>query len=404
MVLQGSWHGKPFTISMRPECLIVSLNHPAQAEVFSYDGEGRLWTAYLDGLSYRRGLDGRVIAKWRSSTGERERYWLPPGEAAAIEERGRQAIAMLYDAIRQGQVLQSPLPPHGQRMFERVVAFDQARSAADALQYHQIYRPVGILPPDQYLAVVLQLTEGCSFNTCTFCDFYKDRPFRIKKPDEFLAHARAVHDFLGDGLSLRRSIFLADANALVIPMPALLPLLDAVHKVYNVTALGGMCAFLDGFSGAKKTAQDYARLHDRGLRRVYIGMESGSADLLTFLKKPGRPEDVIEAVQNLKAGGVAVGVIVLLGAGGRQYATAHIRDTVQAINAMELDHSDIIYLSELIVSEGLAYAQQAREANLEPLSHDECVAQGKAIIQGLSFPRKDDRPHISRYDIREFIY
>jgi len=38
-------------------------------------------------------------------------------------------------------------------------------------------KPVGILPPDQYMAVVLQAAEGCAFNTCTFCDFYRDRSF-----------------------------------------------------------------------------------------------------------------------------------------------------------------------------------------------------------------------------------
>jgi hypothetical protein len=254
------------------------------------------------------------------------------------------------------------------------------------------------------MAVVLQATEGCSFNTCTFCSFYKDRPFRIRSVEEFRAHAIAVRDYLGAGLSLRRTIFLGDAKALVVPMPKLVPLLNVVHEVYDVEALGGIYAFMDGFSGEKKSAADYATLRDLGLARVYIGLESGHDPLLRFLHKPSTARDAIQAVRNLKAGGVAVGVIVLLGAGGQQYSPGHVRDTVRALNAMRLDSDDIIYLSELITDESLPYAQDAVRAGLVSLSHEERMIQAEAIEHRLRFPEPDAAPPISRYDIREFVY
>jgi radical SAM superfamily enzyme YgiQ (UPF0313 family) len=252
--------------------------------------------------------------------------------------------------------------------------------------------------------VVLQAAEGCSFNTCTFCTFYRDRPFRIKPPDEFSTHAEAVRDFLGDGLSLRRTIFLGDANALVIPQRQQQPLFDSVRAVYDVKSLGGIYAFLDGFSGQKKSVADFVALRERGLKTVYVGMESGSADLLAFLKKPGNPQDVVEAVRAMKAAGLSVGVIVLLGAGGHQYAQQHVRDTIRAINAMHLDMDDLIYFSELVVSEGMAYARDAYQAGLKPLTPAERVVQGDQIERKLTFSRAGGMPHISRYDIREFVY
>jgi radical SAM superfamily enzyme YgiQ (UPF0313 family) len=254
------------------------------------------------------------------------------------------------------------------------------------------------------MAVVLQITEGCSFNSCTFCTFYKDRPFRIKAPEEVREHGIAVREFLGAGLSLRRSIFLGDANALVVPMPQLRPILKVVHELYEVERLGGLFAFLDGFSGEKKSAADYAELRAAGLERVYIGLESGSADLLRFLKKPGDPQDALQAVRALKAGGVAVGVIVLLGAGGSAYAEAHIRETIQVLNAMHLDLEDLIYFSQLVVSPEMPYATAVLQQGIQPLSQAEAVAQGEAIQAGLRFSADKGTPHISRYDIREFIY
>lgn len=403
MIVLGHWGSRPVTISIKPNCLTVSIDGPKEAIVYSFDYAGRLWTAFLDGIAYRRGLDGKMVAKWRLPGSERERQWLIPEAANALIERIREEISGLYAAIQSGAVgLNAPLPPAAELVFERAIRFDAAHSQADAARYDAVYKPVGILPPDQYMAIVLQATEGCSFNTCTFCSFYKDRPFRIKKPDEFRRHAREVRDFLGDGLSLRRTIFLGDANALVVPMPRLLPLLEVVHEVYDVAALGGLYAFLDGFSAEKKTARDYALLARRGLARVYIGLESGNAELLDFLKKPGKPEDSIEAVRAMKAGGGAVGVIVLLGAGGHTYAEAHVRDTIQVINAMDLSEDDILYFSELVVDENLPYARDAYQAGLKPLTRDERIAQGERIEEGLRFSGRT--PQISRYDIREFIY
>ncbi len=405
MVILGDWEGHPLAISVKPNCLTISIDGPDEADVFSFDYAGRLWTAFLDGISYRRGLDGRMLARWRVPGNLRERRWLPAEEAAAIAERARAVAGDILQAIQSGTArLNSPLPQQGLVGFQRAIAFDATRSQQDAARYYQVYKPVGILPPDQYMAVVLQATEGCSFNTCTFCTFFRDRPFRIKTPDEFRRQAVAVRDFLGDGLSLRRTIFLGDANALVIPMPRLMSLIDVVHQEYDVEQLGGIYAFLDGFSGERKSAQDYARLAERGLARVYVGLESGNEPLLRLLHKPGAPTDAVSAVRAMKEGGLAVGVIVLLGPGGHQYAQAHIEDTINTLNTMSLGQDDIIYLSQLIADDSIPYAQDARQAGLEPLSHDEQIAQGDAIEQGLIFTPRTGMPIISRYDIREFVY
>ena len=405
MVLFGKWQNRSLTISSKPNCLTVSLQQDAGATVFSYDAAGRLWTAMLAGVSYRRGLDGKIVAKWGATPESRQRRWLEAGEARALEETARDLAYRLQLDMHGGPVeLNGVLDQIGTEFIANAGSFSESAYATDIARYHQVYKPVGILPPDQYMAVVLQATEGCSFNTCTFCNFYRDRPFRIKTPESFREHVRAVAAFLGEGMSLRRTIFLGDANALVIPMPRLLPLLDIIHEDLDVEALGGIYAFLDGFSGERKSAADFAELARRGLKRVYVGMESGSARLLQFLKKPGKPEDVIAAVRNMKSAGVAVGIIVLLGAGGQAYAREHVVDTIAAINAMGLDLDDIVYFSELIESEGLEYTRDAFDARLQPLTPQERLRQAEQIERALVFSEEGGTPHISRYDIREFVY
>jgi hypothetical protein len=405
MVILGEWHKQRLTISDKVNCLTVSLEGSGSTRVYSFDYAGRLWTAFIDDVSYRRGLDGKIVAKWQTRPGERERRWIPREEAAEIEEQARQLAADLAQAFHSpGQITGTPPTDRIFSGLGRAALNRSERYREDILQYQKVYKPVGILPPDQYMAVVLQMTEGCSFNTCTFCNFYRDRRFKIKTPGEFREHISNVVEFLGDGLSLRRTIFLGDANALVTPMPRLLALIDVIHQRLDVEALGGLYAFLDGFSGEKKTVQDYAELKRKGLERVYVGMESGNAGLLEFLKKPGKPEDAVQAVRTMKRAGVPVGVIVLLGAGGREYAAQHVRDTVEALNRMELDADDLLYFSELIESEGMQYTRDAYQADLHPLNGAERIAQGEQIQAGMRFLPSRGIPHISRYDIREFVY
>lgn len=149
----------------------------------------------------------------------------------------------------------------------------------DVDQYASVYKPVGILPPDQYFSVVLQLTEGCSFNSFTFCTFYKDRYFKNKNPIEVNQHIIDVKKLIGEGINLRRTIFLGDANALVVPMKLLIQLINLVHKNLDISQLGGNYAFLDGFSGEKKKSDDYKLLKSLGLEKIYIGLESGNSAL-----------------------------------------------------------------------------------------------------------------------------
>ncbi|TLM99143.1 hypothetical protein FDZ73_22310 [bacterium] len=209
MVILGKWKNQSVTLSIKPNTLTISLDGSEGPRVLSYDLCGRLWTAMLRQVSYRRGLDGKVVAKWIAENGQRDRRWLPVEECRQLLIEAVEITSNLLLAIQRGEATLSPtLQPAEQVLLEKAAAFSPNQAARDADHYRAIYKPVGILPPDQYMAVVLQLTEGCAFNSCTFCTFYRDRPFRTKKLPEFAVHIQAISEVLGEGLSLRRAVFL----------------------------------------------------------------------------------------------------------------------------------------------------------------------------------------------------
>lgn len=393
MVIRGHLDGQTITLSLKRGALTLALD---EQTVLAYDRAGRLWSFYAHGHHFRRGLNGSVLAKWKAG-GIRKRFRLGCGEADLIIHRAALIANQLNNRLRFDA--RADVTSSLKKILARAAAYDVPAARADMEHYHQVYKPIGILPPDQYLALVLQVTEGCSFNTCTFCSFYKNRPFRIKSPEELQTHIRMVHRFLGDSVLLRKGVFLADANALVVPQAQLTQLLQVIGAEMGETP--DIYAFVDGFSGEKKSAADYRVLGERGLRRVYVGLESGHDPLLRWVHKPGRAADAVAAVRQMKAGGLQVGVIVMLGIGGDQYARGHIQDTISVLNQMRLGPGDVLYFSEFF-SEGTLYESNVSAADLCPLPPERMQVQQEAIVTGLSFGA--ERPRIATYDIREFVY
>lgn len=396
----------------------------------NHDPEGRLTGAWLEGKNYLRSLSNRIIEKQegpKPGLSYRVRRELGRQEAEGFLRNVHNQIVEYRLAISDPSAVIVNGASTQDREYvlaalDTVLACDPATLESHADAFHKLYQSLPILPPDQYRAVVLQATEGCSFNRCKFCGFYREREFRIKTIDEFKRHMRSVRSFLGETIRLRHSLFLADANALVIPQSQLLSFFDAVRTEYPVMPrsfnkaerqawteehpiyFDGVYSFIDAFTTRLKSAADYAELASRGLTRVYLGAESGDPELLRFLGKPSSPDDALNVVRELKGGGVAVGVIILVGAGGRMYAAQHVDRTVDLVNAMPLDSGDIIYFSELVDYAGSHYSTLARQAGIEPLSVEEIQEQMKEMRTRVRFVDPASAPRISIYDIREFNY
>ncbi len=418
--------GKRLTINVRRESTVIMENDETS---FTFDYEGRLIGAFLDGRNYRRSLANEILEKQsgpRPGLSSRLRRMLRQEEVERLEtsayEFPRRAAALVDVGAGFKPAPTEPALTEVREALARVQGYDYMRLERERDAYAQVYRPVTILPPDQYLALYLQVTEGCAYNACQFCGFYRDRRFRIKSLEEFRAHILNVRAFFGGGLSLRRSIFLGDANALTISQMNLVPMFDVINAEFAIAPrelnaaqraeweaahpidFNGIYSFVDAFSMHRKTPQLYADLAQRGLRRVYVGLESGDPQLLQFLGKPNKPNDVVELVNDLKAGGVAVGVIVLVGAGGASFQEAHIRETAHMINAMPLDENDLIYFSEVVDYPGSTYSRRAAEAGIPPLGVGEVERQMARLRSALEFPDPLHAPKVSYYDIREFVY
>lgn len=406
-------NGHEATLLIGPASTVLSVE---ETDVSSWDLAGRPYALVRQDGTYRRALDGHLLHK-REAEGDspRIRRHLSAAEGGPVVEAARReavsaltslasrppiesVIPMSYDELGS----EGPVVEDARRRLQTVVAQGAEALAADAARFSSVVGPVGILPPDQYLSLVVRGTEGCSWNACTFCGFYRDVPFRRRSPDELRAHVAAVREYFGESIALRRGVFLGDANALCLGHEHLLPLLQVVASELPGRPL---FSFVDAATGSRK-ALDHWRTYARlGLRRVYVGLETGDPDLLAWLGKPGSPADAVDLVRTLHDAGVAVGVIVLLGAGGARHSDGHTARTAEVLGAMRLGRNDLLYFAEFVDDPALEYGRRAGgDPELRPLPRHGCAAQRQAILLMLRLTSPGTTVRSSTYDIREFIY
>ena len=402
MVLHAQHGTSAYIVSLKPHSIAVSVDG---THVVAWDRGGRLYSVYDDGVTWRRGLSGQTIETRRAGA-ERERVLLADDVADRVVDSAAGAARATLERMTSASwrwtgAVDRVVAQEARALLALASRFDAAAARADAGRFSLVFGRVGILPPDQYLSLVVQATEGCSFNTCTFCDLFHEG-YRVKTPEEFRQHVSGVLAYLGASASLRsRGIFLGAANALAVPMARLLPIFETLLEELDA-ARRGVCAFVDGFTGTRKTTAEYRLLSHLGLRRVYIGLESGHDPLLVFVRKPGSAADATETVRAIKSAGVQVGVIVMTGLGGAQFADGHERDTVAIINAMGLGEGDLVYFSDLVEVPSTSYPVMAADAQIVRLTREERRQQQNRIRSGLRF--EDAPPQFATYDIREFTY
>ncbi|MEW6278514.1 MAG: radical SAM protein [Candidatus Eremiobacterota bacterium] len=344
-----------------------------RTEVFRIDEAGRLLSWAQNGWTFRRGLDGTVLAL-----------------------QGHQENGHRFQRVRRLEGAERCLALEEARLrLRQLGALTELDWEEDAALFRRLYGRVGILPPDRYRSLVLQLTRGCSYNRCGFCTFYRGEPHRVRSREPFRRHVEEVCSAFGPGLASLRGVFLGEGNAASLSTGTLMDALGVVREA----GLGDVGAFLDTFTTAR-SASEWAELVSAGLRELYLGVESGSKLVLKLLRKPGSPGRVASLVGALKGAGLSVSVILLCGAGGHEHATRHLTESAGLLRRLPLGRGDRVYLSDLEVVPGTPYAG----LGLTPMSRLKCREQGARLRELAGFEPPPRGPAVTWYDVRQFAY
>jgi len=208
--------------------------------------------------------------------------------------------------------------------------------AAFPIQYIEpVFRP-----PSEVHSLILPVTNGCSWNSCTFCEMYTapQKKFRARDEAQVLDEIRRA----GEQLIVQR-IFLADGDALVLPTRRLLNILNAIREhMPDVQRVSSYCL---PRNLRKKSVDELKELADAGLRMAYVGAESGDDQVLELINKGETYESTLSALDKLGQAGITRSVMILNGLGGQRYSEQHALNSARLMNDAQPE-----YLSTLVVS------------------------------------------------------
>ncbi len=197
-------------------------------------------------------------------------------------------------------------------------------------------------PPSEAESLILPVTDGCSWNRCTFCEMYTapQKAFRARDEAEVVDSIRRTGERYGAQV---RRVFLADGDALVLPTRRLLVYLEAIRT--HLPAVHRVSSYCLARNLAKKTVAELKALADAGLGLVYLGAESGDDEVLARVNKGETWESTRAALDKLGEAGITRSVMILNGLGGETLSAQHADNSARLINATQPE-----YLSTLVVT------------------------------------------------------
>lgn len=196
-------------------------------------------------------------------------------------------------------------------------------------------------PPSEGRSLILQVTNGCSWNKCTFCEMYtqEQKKFRAKKPEEIEAEIKQA----ARSIMPVEKVFLADGDAMVLPTRRLKEILLLIKE--HMPWVRRVSSYCLPRNLLKKTTEELSELKELGLGMLYVGCESGDNEVLEAVSKGETYDSQKDALLKIKAAGIASSVMILNGLGGPKLSEQHALNSAKLMNECQPD-----FLSTLVVS------------------------------------------------------
>ena len=248
-------------------------------------------------------------------------------------------------------------------------------------------------PPSEAQSFILRLTRGCAHNKCTYCNMYRGVPFQVLTDKEIAAQIAKAAAYNREGV---RRIFLADGDAMVLAAPRLIRILNTLYKVFpHLQRVSSYAAPKDILA---KTPEEMLALHEAGLKLLYYGMESGDSETLLAIKKGVDGEQSIKAGQMVRAAGIKLSIMVILGIAGVEGSERHALATAKAINAIQ---PTMLSALCLMLYRGSELKEQFERGEFNPLPPAGLMEELQLMMQKIELPPEHHclfrSNHVSNY-------
>ncbi|MEA4921817.1 MAG: radical SAM protein [Eubacteriaceae bacterium] len=291
-----------------------------------------------------------------------------------------------------------------------------------------------IRPPSEAQSLLLQVTNGCTWNRCKFCRLYRHTKFKaytvddVKRDiDKIAALAERAMKFkkdpgvagigneIGwdvDGLNRELSamegdeqqcyymvinwlmtggenVFLQDGNTVVLSGGKLTEVLRYLKTTFP--SIKRITSYGRAENLSKVSAEEFAELKEAGLDRIHSGFESGSDAVLEMVNKGVTAEQQIRAGKNIKAGGIQLSVYFMPGLGGKELSRENALGMAHVVSSCD---PDFVRIRTAAVKPGTELYDDLEAGKFTLCSEDDKVREIRTLVEKADFSGSIVSDHI----------
>ncbi len=274
-----------------------------------------------------------------------------------------------------------------------------------------------IRPPSEAQSLLVRITRNCPWNQCEFCRTYKGEKFSLRPVqevkddiDQMKLIADEIHQlswtlgFAGkmDPSVLRNFLrqeghqtqahqsmvtwlyhggdqaFLQDADSLIIKTPALIDILRYLKERFP--RIRRITSYARSKTLVRKSPGELKELHQAGLTRIHIGMESGYDPLLQWMKKGVIAREHVQAGRWVLESGISLSEYFMPGLGGQRWSAEHAVESARVLNQIG---PNFIRLRSLYIRRDMPLFQRVIDGSFVPLTEDQRITEIRRFIETL---------------------
>ncbi len=275
-----------------------------------------------------------------------------------------------------------------------------------------------IRPPSEASSLLLRVTRNCSWNHCEFCHIYKGQRFSLRTVEEVKKDIESIKEIVAEfklmslkegfggeitpgfaGALLRqahsfpdgyrsvilwlhrgaKNVFLQDANNLIMKTTDLVEILNFLKQTFP--SVERITTYSRAKTVARKTVEELRELHEAGLSRIHIGLESGYDPLLELVKKGVTAREHVEAGLKVKQAGISLSEYIMPGLGGKTMWREHALETAKALSEINPDFIRVRTVKALKI---MPLYRRIESGEILPMSDDEIIEEERLLIENLN--------------------
>ncbi len=229
-------------------------------------------------------------------------------------------------------------------------------------------------PPSEARSLIIQVTIGCSHNKCTFCSMYKEKKFRIMEINSIKEQLREARNF---HRSVKR-IFLADGDALILKTSDLIEILKEIKRLFPE------CERVSSYATPRdiinKNDEELKSLREFGLEMLYMGIESGSDEILKTINKGVTAKEIIKAGKKAIECGMQLSATLISGIGGVDRTREHAVESAKVISEI---NPHFVGLLTLMVEEETELHRKIISGEMVLLNPQQVIAETYEFVNNL---------------------